>query len=533
MRVQGSRLSGPERRAIAEFVTGKAMGGDVTGASAGRCKGTPPAFPDPASMPIWNGWGAGVENTRFQNAKQAGLSIEDIPKLKLKWAFGFPDATVAWAQPAVAGGRVFVGSQNGTVYSLDAKSGCIYWTFSALGGVRTAISVGPRAIYFGDTSANAYALDAATGKKLWMTHVDDHPLARVTGAPALYQGRLYVPMSSYEEAQGADPDYECCSFRGSITALDAKTGAVIWKTYTIAAKPVARGKSSNGVTLYGPSGVSIWSAPTVDSKRGLIYAGTGNTYSDPDQPTDDSIVALDLKTGAIKWTRQLTPKDTFISGCRTGSTNPNCPATNGPDFDFGNSPILTTFGGRDMIVVGQKSGVGYALDPDKQGEIIWQYRAGLGGALGGLEWGSAVDAEHAYFPVSDITRPQPGGLHAVNLATGERVWMTPAPPPKCGAAGRGCNAAQTAAVTAIPGVVFSGSNDGALRAYSAKDGGIIWEFDTNRDFDTVNGVPAKGASMQGPGPVVAGGMLLMNSGYGAFGGRPGNVLLAFYVPSSQ
>src|ERR1022692_1237866 len=238
MRVQGSRLSGPERRAIAEFVTGHAVGGDVTGAATGRCSGTAPAFPDPASLPMWNGWGAGVENTRFQPAKQAGLAAEDVPKLKLKWAFGFPDATVAWAQPAVAGGRVFVGSQNGTVYSLDAKSGCIFWAFSALGGVRTAISVSQRAIYFGDTSANAYALDAATGKKLWMTHADDHPLARITGAPSLYRERLYVPMSSYEEAQGADPDYGCCTFRGSITALDAKTGAVIWKTYTIAAKPV-------------------------------------------------------------------------------------------------------------------------------------------------------------------------------------------------------------------------------------------------------------------------------------------------------
>jgi polyvinyl alcohol dehydrogenase (cytochrome) len=530
MRVQGSRLSGPERRAIAEFVTGHAMGGDVTGASSGKCRGAAPPFPGPASLPVWSGWGVGFENTRFQPAKQAGLAAEDVPNLKLKWAFGFPDATVAWAQPAVAGGRVFVGSQNGTVYSLDAKSGCIYWTFSAQGGVRTAISVGPRAIYFGDTSANAYALDAVTGAKIWSTRVDDHALARVTGAPALYQGRLYVPMSSYEEAQGADPDYECCTFRGSISALDAKTGTVVWKSYTIPTKAVPRGKSSNGVTLYGPSGVAIWSAPTIDAKRGLIYAGTGNTYSDPDQPTDDSIIAFDLKTGAIKWTRQITPKDTFISGCRTGSTNPNCPATNGPDFDFGNSPILTSAGGRDLIVVGQKSGVGFALDPDKQGEIVWQYRAGQGGALGGLEWGSAVDGERAYFPVSDITRPQPGGLHAVNLATGERVWMTPAPAPKCGAAGRGCNAAQSAAVTAIPGVVFSGSNDGALRAYSAKDGAIIWEFDTNRDFETVNAVPAKGASMQGPGPVVAGGMVFANAGYGAFGGRPGNVLLAFDAP---
>jgi polyvinyl alcohol dehydrogenase (cytochrome) len=534
MRVQGARLSGVERRAIAEFITSKKMAGDPTGSAQGRCEGRPP-FGDPAKSPLWNGWGPTFTNTRFQDAAAAGLAAEDVPKLKLKWAFGFPDATSAWGQPVVASGRVFVGSQNGTVYSLDAKSGCIYWVFSANGGVRTALSIGPRAgtrsyaVYFGDTSANAYALDAFTGEKLWMRKVEEHPLARVTGSPVLYQDRLYVPMSSYEEAQGANPDYECCTFRGSLTALDVKTGAVVWKTYTIAQEPKPRGKSSTGKQLWGPSGSAIWTAPTVDAKRKLIYAATGNTYSDPDQPSSDAVIAFDMATGKIRWMKQATPKDTFIIGCRPGSTNPNCPAESGPDHDFGNSPILTTFAGRDLIVIGQKSGVGYAMDPDKKGEIVWQYRAGEGGALGGIEWGSAVDGENAYFPVSDITRPKPGGMHAVSLKTGQRVWYTPPPPPACGAPGRGCNAAQSAAITVIPGVVFSGSNDGALRAYATKDGAILWTFDTNREFPTVNGVPARGASMQGPGPAIAGGMLYVCSGYGAFGGRPGNVLLAFGV----
>ena len=170
------------------------------------------------------------------------------------------------------------------------------------------------------------------------------------------------------------------------------------------------------------------------------------------------------------------------------------------------------------------------MDPEKNGEILWQYRAGQGGALGGIEWGAAADGERAYFAVSDITTAQPGGLHAVNLATGTRAWFTPPPAPTCRSergSGRGCNGAQSAAVTAIAGAVFSGSNDGALRAYSTATGEMLWEFDTNRDFTTVNGVPAKGASMIGPGAVVAGGMVFVNSGYGAFGGRPGNVLLAF------
>lgn len=533
MRVQGAKLSGVERRLVAEFVTGKKMAGDATGATKGLCEARP-AFPDPAQGPMWNGWGPTPANTRFQAA--AGLTVDQVPRLKLKWALGFPDATSAWASPTIAGGRVFVGSQNGTVYSLDARTGCIYWTFSAGGGVRTAISIAPRkgsrnshAVFFGDTTANLYALDAVTGEKLWTRRLEDHPLARITGAPVLYQDRLYVPMSSYEEAQGASPDYECCTFRGSVSAVDIHSGKVIWKTYTISAIPKPRGKSSSGKTLWGPSGSAIWSSPTVDAKRKRIYAATGNTYSDPEQPSSDAVIAFDMATGKIEWMKQVTPKDVYITGCRPGSTNPNCPENGGPDHDFGNSPILAAVNGREIIVIGQKSGVGYAMDPDKQGEILWQYRAGEGGALGGMEWGSAVDAENAYFPVADMGRPKPGGLHAVNLKTGERVWYAPPPPLACGLPGRGCNAAQSAAVTVIPGIVFSGSNDGAIRAYSTRDGSVVWEYNTNREFETLNGVPGKGASMHGPGPTIAGGMMFLNSGYGGFGGRPGNVLLAFGV----
>ena len=534
MRVQGSQMSGPERRAVAEYVTGKIVEGDVAGVGKGRCA-KEAAFPTPAITPMWSGWSPTITNTRFQREDQAGLTSRDVTRLRLRWAFGFPDASSAWAQPTVGGGRVFVGSQNGTVYSLDTRTGCIYWTFSAQGGVRTAIVLGPPsadgsvAVYFGDTAANAYALDAKTGQQLWVRKVETHPLARVTGAPTVHEGRLYVPVSSYEEAQGSDPKYACCTFRGSIVALDAKNGTIEWKTYMIEDEARPRGKSTAGVTLWGPSGSGIWSAPTVDVKRRMLYVGTGNTYSGPPQPSSDAVVALELATGRIRWIQQVTPNDIYISNCRPGVQNPNCPERNGPDYDFGSPPMLTTLpDGRDVIVIGQKSGVGFAMDPDRDGAVIWQYRAGLGGVLGGIEWGSAIDPEHAYFAVSDITHPQPGGLHAVKVATGERAWFA-APPPLACTAGRGCNAAQSAAVTAVSGVVFSGSNDGALRAYSSRDGTIVWEYNTNREFETVNGVQARGASMLGPGPAIAGGMLFVNSGYGAFGGRAGNVLLAFGV----
>jgi len=526
MRPQGSRMSGPERRAVAEFVTGKKVGGDVTGADTGRC--TTSARTGGASGAAWAGWSPTITNTRFQSLELAGLSAADVPRLTLKWSLGFPDASVAWASPTVAGGRVYIGSQNGTVYSLDARTGCIHWTYSATGGVRTAIAVGPAGatgvlVYFGDTAANTYALNAETGRVVWTRKVDDHPLARITGSPTLHAGRLYVPVSSYEESQGADPRYECCTFRGSVSALDAATGRVIWKTLMITDPLQRRGTSTAGVALWGPSGSGIWSAPTIDEGRRRLYVATGNAYSAPAHKSSDAVVGLDLDTGAIRWMRQLTPGDVYLSNCRAG--NPNCPDTNGPDFDFGSPPVLARADGRDVLVIGQKSGIAFALDPARDGDVLWEYRAGQGGVLGGIEWGAAVDGEHAYFAVSDILQPKPGGMHAVRLSTGQRAWFTPPPTAVCGT-GRGCNAAQSAAVTAIPGIVFSGSNDGALRAYETKSGAVVWQFDTNKDFKTVNGVAAKGASLIGPGPVVAGGMVYVNSGYGAFGGRPGNVLLA-------
>jgi polyvinyl alcohol dehydrogenase (cytochrome) len=308
-------------------------------------------------------------------------------------------------------------------------------------------------------------------------------------------------------------------------ALDVKNGDLVWQYHTTPpAQAIA--KTPAGATLWGPSGVGVWSSPTIDARRSVVYIGTGNTYSGPAQPNADSIIALDLKTGAVKWTKQMTAGDVF--GCRAGAAN--CGERSGPDFDFGTPPMLTTLtSGRDLIVVGQKSGMAYALDPEKNGDVVWSYRAGQGSIWGGIQWGAAVDREQAYFPVSDIRTPAPGGLHAVRLETGERVWYQPPPPLAC-AAGATCNAALISAPTLIPGVLFSGSNDGTLRAHSTKDGSVIWSFDTNREFMTLNGVRAGGGSIQGPGPTIAGGMLYLNSGYGDHLGRSGNVLLAFEVP---
>ncbi len=536
MRQQGAELSAAERAAVAAFITGRSVSTNAGTTMAGRCSANGSSSFSLIDGPSWTGWGPNATNARFQTDARAGLTAEQIPKLKLKWAFGFPGATSARAQPTVAGGRVFVGSQDGTVYALDAKSGCTYWAYKAKASVRSAITLGPGfnnrpTAYFGDGRSAVYALDAATGELLWTRTVDEHPSSHVTGAPTLHENRLYVSVASGEEGQGNTPRYECCTFRGSVVALNIANGNVVWKTYTIPQEPRTIGRNAGGTVRWGPSGAGIWSSPTIDPKRRVVYAATGNMYTEPQQNTSDAVIAFDMDTGKIAWISQVTAKDVFVVGCNQPA-GANCPerSTLGPDFDFGNAPMLTTLpNGRDLIVIGQKSADGWALDPDRKGAIVWKYRAGNGSALGGMEFGSATDGVRAYFPLADGNQPTAGEMHAVDLATGAPAWKTVAPPVLCGERGRGCSPAILAAISVIPAAVFAGSNDGGFRAYSTATGEVIWQFDTNRDFTTVNGVAAKGASISGPGPAIAGGMVYVNSGYGALGGRPGNVLLAFGV----
>ena len=535
MRIQGTPLREADRRAIAEFLGGRPLRPTPAGATTLRCTSSPP-FGGAGAEGDWNGWGNGVQNARY--ARNGGLTAADLPRLKLKWAFGFADVTSARAQPALVGNRLFVASDNGDVHALDPRTGCAYWTFRAEATVRTGLLVAPYrspaggtgwAVFFGDLKANAYAVDATSGRSLWIRKVDEHPSAAITGGITEHAGRIFVPVQGLnEEVQGGRAQYECCTFRGSLAALDASTGAVVWKTYTVGERQ-SRGANAAGTPQWGPAGGGIWAAPTIDAGRGAVYVSTGNGYADPAQPMTDAVVALDIGTGRVRWFRQLTANDTWTLGCRaTNADNPNCPGTLGPDHDFSASPSLVSAGGRDLLVLPQKSGIAYALDPDRQGAVVWQVRFGPGSGRGG-QWGGAVDERQAYFGVTDFGTKAPGGIVAVTLATGETVWQRAGEPPLCGAPSRTCSASQGAAVTAIPGAVLSGSYDGGLRAYAADDGSLVWQFDTNREFDTVNGVKARGGSMDGPGPTVAGGLLFVNSGYGGISGRPGNVLLVFGV----
>jgi polyvinyl alcohol dehydrogenase (cytochrome) len=530
MIAQASGLNLEEGRAVARFVTGKEFSAPTTVAMP-KCEGSGKKVS--LSAGDWNGWSIDSDNSRYQ--PKPGMSATDVPRLKLKWAFGFPGDTRTYSQPTVVGGRVFVGSMAGTVYSLDAATGCVYWSYKADGSVRSAVTIGRsktgrrHIAYFGDLHAMAYAVDADSGALLWKQKVDPHPVARITGSPVFHDGKLFVPMASLEEGTGRSPQYECCTFRGSLAALDGETGRQLWKSFTVLDPPKAFKTSKAGTQMYGPAGAGVWSAPTIDAKRNLVYVATGDSYTGVEINTSDAILAFNIDTGSLVWVNQVTAKDNYIVGC-PGS--PNCPDEVGPDYDFGSSPMLLSIGGgKQIIVAGQKSGTVWGLDPDQRGKVIWQRKLGAGSVMGGVQWGPAADSEHAYIAISDVAArrdsAQPG-LTALKPATGESVWNTPAPQVTC-APKMTCSPAQSAAVSVIPGVVFSAAVNGHFRAYSAKTGEIIWDFDTAKSYETVNKVPGKGGSINGGGATISNGMVFTNSGYGFVGQTDGNVLLAFSV----
>ena len=534
MKPQGDALTEDQRKMLATFLSGRPLGSLKEGDAKdmpNHCASNV-ALSDPSAGPEWNGWSPDGINSRFQDAKDAGLTPDQVPQLKLKWAFGYPTGLSAFGQPTVVSGRIFVGSDIGYVYSLDAQTGCVYWSYQAKGSVRSAVSIAPvkghgatkYAAYFGDAHANVYAVDAQTGEELWITRVDEHFVARITAAPKVYKGVVYIPVSSSEEFSSSNLDYSCCTGRGSVVALDANTGKQVWKTYVVDT-PVPVRKNSKGVQQFAPSGGSIWNSPTIDAKRNAIYFGTGDGQTEPTPDTTDAIMALSLKKGKILWFYQAQAGDAFMGGCNGDARTDNCPKVNGPDQDIGNSPILRDLpGGKSVVVFGMKNGTVTALDPDNKGAVLWKVHVvdipkgqeiTFAAYLNGVVWGGAADEQNVYYGL------QSGGMVALKLATGEVGWRASFPKPD------GARVINSAAATAMPGVVFVAGSDGKLLALSTADGKILWQYDTARPFETVNKVAARGGAIASIGPSIANGMLFIGSGYAVTGSNSGNVLLAF------
>lgn len=549
-------LTDQQKKDIAEWVGGRKLGATENGDArkmSNVCANHPPITSLTGSA-NWNGWGADGSNMRMQSAKAAGLSPAAVSRLQLKWAFGLPAAASAYGQPTIVDGKVFVSSDSGFIYAIDAETGCVHWSFQAQTGVRSAITIGlakpgsnKYAAFFGDIHGNVYSVDTSNGELLWKMRIDQQPLARITGGISFHNGRLYVPVASLEEPESSSANYQCCTFRGMVASLDAATGKQIWKTYTIPEVATAR-KTADGKSFMGPSGAGVWSPITIDTKRNAIYFVTGNTFSEPDVGRSDSVAALDMESGKVLWWKQDEPSDVWHTGCPQGKPpagfppkNPPRPGTvparppmpdsyycpsdpvgPGPDWDFSAGAILINMpNGKSLVVAGQKSGLVWAHDPDKKGELVW--RADV--SRGQIVFGGASDGENAYFAMRAFNRNGPtAGVVAVRLSDGTEKWYNPLPPQESMKDHPGLSAA----VTVIPGVVFTSGLDGMLRAFSANDGKSLWEFDTAQEFQTVNGVKAHGGSIGSAGATVAGGMVFVNSGYTGFqGGVPGNVLLAF------
>ncbi|MBK7249459.1 MAG: PQQ-binding-like beta-propeller repeat protein [Gammaproteobacteria bacterium] len=535
MRQQAAGLSTREIRALAVGITGKEPAAAGPDPDANRCRATGSTAPPLSTQPgDWNGWGHDLANTRFHGSP--GLTARDLPRLKLKWAFAYP-SRAAFGQPTVLGDWLFTAGAGRRVYALDARTGCTHWSHATGSVVRTAVVVtrlpgegGRVAAWFGDDKARVHAIDASTGDALWTVQVDEHPGARVLSTPAYHDGRIYLGVSSNEEVAAADPKYECCTFRGSVVALDARSGRILWKSYTVREAPQPTRINTAGTQMYGPAGGAVFSSPTIDVQRGLLYAGTGDGYTSEGSDSTDAVIALDLATGERRWTSQVRAHDSWILGCESATPGANCPSPLGEDYDFASSPILATLrNGRQRIVAGAKSGILYGFDPEERGHLIWQVPLVAGSSHGGILWGPAVDGKRAYVATSRYdygTGRGPGGLSAVDLATGRLLWTHPAPVLDCAWSRDRCSQGQIAAVTAIPGAVFSGALDGRLRAYAGRTGKVLWQFDTAQDFPAVNGGTARGGGMDFGGQIIAHGMLFVHSGSTR---TRGNALLAFSI----
>jgi polyvinyl alcohol dehydrogenase (cytochrome) len=510
----------------------------------------------PAKLTGEENWGLGTDNARHVSG--AGIDRKDLSELVLQWSVALPAVTTMRSQPVVAGDTVFVGSQGTHLLALDRNNGCVRWSFAAEAPIRTALTLaaigdGLNSLFFADEMGMVYALDATVGNLRWKQRVKFFPTSVISGSMPYHAGRIFVPMSSFETAAAGLPTHECCRSHGGIAALDALNGKEIWRYGTTAQAEKTR-MSDVSVQLWGPSGAPVWNTPLVDAKRGLLYFGTGENFSSPATATSDAIIAIDLKTGQQRWVFQALANDAWNASCLMGG--PNCPEENGPDFDFGASVILVERKNGDLLLAGQKSGDVYALDPDKNGAVVWHQRIGQGSTNGGVHHGMSTDGRQLIVPIADPERAIPGyvprpGIYSLSIEDGAMLWslpvargceVDPRDTPKIGLAEMQTGKSdrppwpacsyyygQSAATVLADGIVYAGALDGKLRMIDAENGKLLHVIDTNRAYQASNGVQGHGGAIDVGGAIVNGGQLFVSSGYGMFGQMPGNMLLVYGV----
>ena len=382
-------------------------------------------------------FGVTGDANRAQTAEDTGLSYDQMKDLEVAWVAAFPQTPTMRSQPVVVGDTIFIAATDaGRLYALDTNSGCVKWHYVSDMTLRSSLTFAeatdksPAAIIMGDAAGFVHAVDARTGRKLWQSEARLNDLNRITGAPVVHDGKVFTPVSAIEVNYAGQDDYECCKGQGAIITFDLATGKKLWTGTTMEpAQPVRLGRT--GTQQWGPSGAIIWSTPTIDPKRNVIYAGTGENTSWPATDTSDAIIAYDMDTGEKRWVFQATKADIWNYACGRRSANCDWPGEyHSPDHDFGaTSMLVKRSDGSELVIAGQKSGVVWALNPDN-GQPVWSNKVGRGSANGGVHWGMAYDGARVFVPNNDPNRPgAPGenpawgpGIHALNVMSGEIEW---------------------------------------------------------------------------------------------------------------
>ena len=534
MSSQASHLNENEKIKLAEFISGGSVSTNIP--EPKFCsKDISEIIIELNDKNSYSQWGYDKENTRRATSDINSINAKNM---KLKWVFAFPGATRSRSQPSVSGNVVFVGGQNSNLYALDRDTGCVRWKTKTQGEIRSAPVIekikNNHYIFAGDYEGNVYKYDAITGNNIWTKSLRYHPRVILTGSVRVYDEVIYVPLSSREWADGANPDYECCTFRGGVMALNANTGEELWTTYSIPVPAKHMGDfNESGKKILAPSGVPVWNSPTIDNKRNLIYIGTGESYTSPAADTSDAILAIDKTKGGIVWSFQAQKGDAWNMGCFI-SPKSGCPKEDGPDWDFGASTILMkTTNGKNILFGGRKSGHVYALDPDQNGKLLWSKKIGRGGFAGGVHWGMTTDNDNIYAPIADknyinkFPGPATPGIYSLNALDGRINWKFE-PKDRCNG-NPSCDRGISAALTSTNDIIVGAGMDGWLYILDSKSGELLWEFNTNIDFSEFTNIKAYGGTIEGLGPVISGNNLYINSGYQYGGNLPGNVLLSFEV----
>ena len=489
------------------------------------------------------GFGVDRNQTRSLTARQAGLSKADMKSLEIAWVLGFPGQG-SGTGAAVVGDTLFV-TGGGGLLALDAASGCAKWVVNVSSRNTPAFGeIAGRKVIALANNRDVLVVDAKTGEKIWQADAQaSDNVGGIRGGVVIHKDKVIVPISASGVGAGRRPGFECCVGHGAVVALAGKDGSKLWEYHTMPSATYNGRTSSTGVKQRGPSGAPIWSVPLIDEKRNRVIVTTGENTSHPGTDTSDAIIALDLDTGKVAWKFQAMPADIWNMACAANkeTSGPNCPWNiegdegTGRDFDFGAGAALVTVDRKDVVLAGQKSGDVWAVDA-QSGELLWNKRFGTGTVLGGVHWGIATDGARVVAAINDpiitgIETPHPG-IYSVDLKTGKQAWGFDATPNCEGERGKlVANCATKYGFSAAPlivdGAVVAATLGGEVLIFDNKTGQMLNRIDTLGPKKTMNGIEAKGGSIDSHAISAGAGMLFINSGYAGFDQTRGNALIAY------